>query len=299
MSLQIAKNSTAWRSAWVRDINGTQKTGLVASDFAITLRSKPSGAGAYGAASEAVTLTELDALSLPGQYEFRFTPLSSGSYVLEVYPTFTDNDGASWREAFDVVDLVDIAGALCTRDQVKLYLGGYDTNTKDDQLIDDLIDRATDMIERYCGRVLSYQSITDYPSGGGRALVLSAFPVTEASVQIWVSSDFPRVYTDATKLVNGTDYIVSESTGIVERASGVWPRDLRGVKATFSAGYQTTPPALNWAAVRLVSFWLRGRKYVGISGASGDDGSITRYDHDRLPLDVKDALLHFMGVRVA
>lgn len=295
MGQQVQKNAIAGSAYWAKDMLDADKTGLSLASFTVSLRRKTATDISFVPATEPVTLLEFDATYEPGQYEFRFTPLYGGTYILQVTPTFADNRGDIWRATFDVVDSITLQNALCTRDQVKAYLENYDGITKDDSIIDQHIDRASDFIQRECGRLFIESSITEYRNGHDvDTLVMGEYPITDASaVQIWESKAFPRVYDATTLLVNGTDYVIESKTGIAQRASGKWAAGMNAIKITYPAGFTVIPPALNWCAVRVVSHWLLSRRMVGTTSINVGDGSVQSYTHDRLPTDVLKTLQLF------
>lgn len=274
-------NVRVYLGYWARNLNGSNVTGLNLSDFNVSLSTLNGSA-----ASEPVALHELNAAALPGQYEFSFTPTNETTYVFTAVPTYSLNTGDDLSAHVAVVGYgTGSLTELCTVEQVKLYLGGFTNITSEDSLLDELCTAATETITRYLGYEIGQKSRVEYPRGGGRELVLRHRPVDSVSA-IYVSSSFPRTY-DGTTLLSADDYAIDEDSGLVQIGSGVWPDGIKSVRVDYTSGWSSIPADVNRAAIRTAALWYMGRKYVGIAGASLGDGSVTRYEHDRLPVDVR------------
>lgn len=289
MAEQLALGRTAYLLVTAVDLDGQRVTGLDAGDFTLSLKRRPSG-GAWAAAPESVSVAEISSGQAPGQYEVAVTPAVAGQYLLEVTPTFANAAGGTVSYHWEATkDAVASAGALCTRDQVRLYLDAHSDETKYDALIDELIPAVTEIFEGRAGRPFGRAQRTEYPRGGGKHLVLRATPAEAAGMVVTECATFPRAHDTATPLTD-SDFVLDEETGILERAAGRWADGLRAVRVVYTGGYGTIPADINRAAIRAVAHFLTGARMVGVSSASGPEGSVTRYDFDRLPWDVKDTI---------
>lgn len=284
------------------DLDGQPVSGLLIGNFTISLRVENTpGTGAYADSSETVSLLETTAIA--GWYEFRFTPTVERRYVLTVTPTYENGPGASESYAVDfyAATITDPA-AYATVSQVRAYLGKYDDqDTGDDSLIESLLVQATATIDGYAGRSFTLSAYTEYPRAEESSrLVLEHYPVQLSQVPtVHESADLPRVYDATTLLVDGEDYFLDTDTGILERTAGRWANGPRCVRVIYAAGFTAVPAEVNWCCIYLTALWLLGRRFVGVQGATGTDGSMTRFDHDRLPWVVKDILDRYRKVGIA
>ena len=288
MSQQVAKGTEVFVGYWAKDILDQSQTGLTISDFTVTL--KEDSNGTFGTASEPVTLAELDATNLAGQYEFRFTPDTVATYALEVTPGFTDAQGGTFRTLVDVASAVSVTGSdLCTLAQVKAYIGGYGNDTEDDSVIEDIIDRATSYITNATGRTHTSANHTEkYDGGWYKSLVLQHQPVQSVS-SVHESTDIPRVYDSSTLLDADDEYILDES-GMLWRVGSQWASGPNAIQVVYTAGAATVPGDLNWAAVRLSALWLKSRDFLGITSQSLGDGSVTHFGPQDVPWDVQQVI---------
>jgi uncharacterized phiE125 gp8 family phage protein len=150
----------------------------------------------------------------------------------------------------------------------------HDMAAEDDAFAEELINQASAMAERYCGRVLasrSVSSVVDAP--GGSALVLPEYPVSAVTA---VYLDTAREFGATTEI---TDYYLEESTGILFRDAG-YGSGVRVVKVVYTAGYSPVPSDLQEAVVELVHWlWSRHRtQSIGIRVSRGLDGVETEHE---------------------
>jgi hypothetical protein len=95
-------------------------------------------------------------------------------------------------------------------------------------------------------------------------------------VRIWTSTAAPRSYT--TELVNGTDFFVNDTLGLIERTSGHWPQGPKTVKVVattkwVTAHAQGVPPDLFLAASLTCKALFDNRENWGLSSISLEGGS--------------------------
>lgn len=144
----------------------------------------------------------------------------------------------------------------------------------DEAFAEELINQASAMAERYCGRALASRTVTSVVDApGGIALVLPEYPVS-AVTSVFI--DPAREFGAGTEV---TDYYLEENTGILFRDSG-FGGGMRVVKVVYTAGYATTPSDLAEAIVELVGWlWSRQRNQsVGIRVSRGLDGVETEHE---------------------
>lgn len=145
---------------------------------------------------------------------------------------------------------------------------------EDEAFAEELINQASEIAERYCGRVLASRSVTsvmDAPSGD--VLVLPEYPVTAVTS---VRVDPTRVFGADSEI---TDYYLKGATGMLIRDSG-FGSGRSAVQVVYAAGYTSVPADLAEAAVELVH-WLWGRhrtQNIGIRVSRGLDGVETEHE---------------------
>lgn len=163
--------------------------------------------------------------------------------------------------------------------------------TADESFAEELINQASAMAERYCGRVLASQSVTSVVDApGGTALILPEYPVS-AVTSVFI--DTAREFGAATEV---TDYYLEAPTGILFRDTG-FGSGRRVVKVIYTAGYATVPADLSQAIVELVQ-WLWGRQRsqsVGIRVSRGIDGVETEHELT-MPLATQRALERYRRI---
>jgi hypothetical protein len=170
------------------------------------------------------------------------------------------------------------------------------TDNSENEILSELIDRASDVIARHCRRVFALEVVTEQfrPDHCLRELVLARFPVVEIT----------SITEGADTLVASTDFEVDNINGTVTRLHRDrvchWSRCKTIV--TYSAGYNLpndTPPALQQAAVQLdKAYWhasdrdpsLRSQDLPGVFTAS-------YLDIEHLPIDVRGLVAPFRNYR--
>jgi hypothetical protein len=161
--------------------------------------------------------------------------------------------------------------ALTTRANVKEFLKIQSCGADDDALIDNLINRFTDMFETYCG-VISFKAknYTDYYDGTGtKYLFLNNIPVNsiteinEDSDWVWavdttIAVDVYRIV-DKKYVVMNSDYFTSGD---------------QNYKVKYNAGYETIPYDLEHACVLEVSRAFKHRKNFDVITQTNQDGTL-------------------------
>ena len=179
------------------------------------------------------------------------------------------------------------AYALTTLDRFKDQLE-ITTSTLVD-LLETLIDAASDWIETYCDRKFMSRDYTEYTTGHGTDILPKQWPVTAVTsinydtARDWdgtdVDSDYIHIVDDRWIYVRGYDFSNAQEGA---------------VKLVYTAGYSTVPDDLQYACDSLVAQMFAkmkskafGKSVQSMPGEVG--GSTTTYIHD-LPPDVKQIL---------
>lgn len=103
-------------------------------------------------------------------------------------------------------------------------------------------------------------------------------------VDVWESTDEPRVYSDATKLTAGTDYVVAdEGLRRIDSTTGqptTWAVGWRSVRVHYLPGWllEDVPGRIQSQVLQLVSMALNDRRrgMTGATQASDAAGSVSR-----------------------
>lgn len=256
-------------------------TGLVTGAFTLTLRRR-SGANLISS-SETVSVQEISG----GEYWVYYTPTAAATlYILDVAMVSASYQVSPGQFQDDIQSTAATTSGpyLTTRDAFKLSWGI--TRSDDDARIDALLAQVTTLFETTCGRGFALAQVTEYPRILGHYLrrVFLARPPYQAMTSLHLSTSVPRVYDSTTLLVEGTDYIVEESSGIVEFQS---PREVCGplmkvVRAIYTGGYDPIPSDLERAAQEVIGVKLdKGKGHLyHVLNESRADGSISgvRFD---------------------
>jgi len=186
---------------------------------------------------------------------------------------------------------------LATRASLKLYLGIDASDTSQDDLLDALIDYASERIESHCGRKFASEALTEYLDGTGTSrLVLSRRPVTALT---GVYEDPDRVFGADTE-IDSADLVLHPEKGIVDRPGGVFARGRRNLKIVYTAGYADIPDDVALACVKLAAAWYAHAR-AGADGISreklGDYEAL--HAAEALPADVEGALARYREHRNA
>ena len=157
------------------------------------------------------------------------------------------------------------ADALVTLAEAKAQLKREEGNNADDDFIEQLINRASDYAEDYCGRKFTQQTITDklFDGSGVENLFLVPWPVISIT-SLFI--DTGRTFPASTALVEWNpstgigQYLLDKEIGEVSLLDDTFPR-LRGViKATYTAGYTVVPGPIKQAVLLLVDKWFDERE---------------------------------------
>lgn len=144
---------------------------------------------------------------------------------------------------------------LIEPDQFRSIYGRIAGASRDEDLAA-LIDSADGLMADYCGypfndagtQTLSSATYTlyyDRPGRDAKLLCLGVAPIVSVSD---VRVDATRAYGSSTAFVEGTDFDVALSSGLLALLPGssrtTWPNAYRATRVTFVGGYAETPAAL-------------------------------------------------------
>lgn len=196
---------------------------------------------------------------------------------------------------------------LTTREKVRRFLQKPDEDVEQDQIIDDLISRASRAIQTYCGvefRPTAAASYTFVYRGGGR-LSLAPYVAQSVSAVSWGSD------TTSPTALTTTDYSLRPKppkhgvyrwlrtpTQGSQRYGPDYPGE-RGsaeteVTVTGVWGYQTVPEDLEHACIVTVATWLRLHVSAFSTVFNIDEQQLER--PEALPSAVRAGLSHYKQV---
>lgn len=170
------------------------------------------------------------------------------------------------------------ANALTSLANVKVQLGI--SVTTEDAFLERLINVASQQIERHCNRKFKSTAYTESFDGPmGNQIVLPQYPVT-AIAGVWVDST--RVFASESQL-DATDISDADqdlSRGLLRRVTGLFPKGVRNIKVTFTAGYssiEAQAPDLEYACILLVEMAYRSRsdRRIGRRSISRGEESVS------------------------
>jgi len=158
---------------------------------------------------------------------------------------------------------------ICTKDNVKDYLGIKNTSSTDSDLIDDLIDRVEVEIETYLSRSILSTETTEYFDGGVGVVFLKNTPVTTIS-GVWDNS----IYTfDDDSLVSSDDYVILNNNIRLKGYS--FTEGNKNIKVIYTGGYTTTPLDLLQVCIEEVGRKYKHRQDYDVISRTASDGSST------------------------
>lgn len=163
-----------------------------------------------------------------------------------------------------------MAANLITRAEYKAYAGI--TSTNQDQEIDTLIPKVSQLVKSYCRRAfVDYfdEAKTEVFDGGFGTLLLKESPVTQV-ISVQLSSDYGQTYV---KLAKFTDWVQSGDEVIATSTQGFKPF-VNGYKVSYFAGYETVPEDLKLAVLDLVTYYRKNDASVHNNKSPGGGGSV-------------------------
>lgn len=154
---------------------------------------------------------------------------------------------------------------LTTLANLKERLGISGTSTSaPDAYLENLIDRASTIVERHVGRELGSATYTEYYDGDGtRYMNLRHGPVTSVTSVSCITYDSDGNET-ATALAVGDYFVRGDETdwhlpGWLEQNGSHWIPGQRNYKVVYVAGYTTFPEDLEQCALH-VCVWLKNKR---------------------------------------
>lgn len=168
--------------------------------------------------------------------------------------------------------------ALVSLNDLKEVLG--ETTTDNDSLLTNIINRATDIIESYCGNrrfTSTSYSNQEYNGTGTEFINARHFPITAVTA-----------YQENNGYVGSTDWddLQSEYCKYIDTGQGPgqfhyhlgFEKGVCNYRFSYTAGYTTIPHDLQEACFQLCTYIFNNRKTKGMKSESLGDRSYTRED---------------------
>lgn len=163
------------------------------------------------------------------------------------------------------------AYSLVSLNDVKTLCGS--TVPEDDNLIAQLINRYSTLVETYLGRnVLSRVYIEDYDGGGYDELFTNQYPITSIS-GIYNDTDWEWT---ADTLIDSDYYRKSQDANSIIFTSDVTLGDYReNIRVVYTAGYSDVPEDIKMICIEEVARAFKNRQEIGVTSKTLGDGSIS------------------------
>lgn len=171
-----------------------------------------------------------------------------------------------------------VAYSLTTRQNLKDVLGITANDTTTNNLLDNIINRATDIIEKYCnGRRFASTAYTnqEYDGTGTKYIDLKHWPVTALTAYDRNDGDFSTTNWNTLNVENIKLIDDGDGPGQVFYSFG-FARGVRNYRFTYTAGYSTIPNDIEEACLQLASYIYNDKKNKGMKSESLGEYSYTK-----------------------
>ena len=172
------------------------------------------------------------------------------------------------------------ANAFATLEEVKDFYGMTGSKQADDDLLEDLIDRVTQLFETYCGwNSFKAANYVEYIDGESTKYI---FPKNTPIISITSIHDDTDWEYAADSLIADTEYRAVDERYIVYK-DALFGRGDQNIQLTYRAGYETVPFDLKQACIEEVTKRYKHRRDIDILTKSLDDGDATYSESAFLP----------------
>lgn len=162
--------------------------------------------------------------------------------------------------------------ALATLNECKDFYGMTASKQADDDLIEDLIDRVTQLFETYCG-ITSFKAAdyTEYIDGQSDKYI---FPKNTPINSVTSIHDDTDWVWGANELLDASDYRIVDEKYVVYN-SGVFSLGEQNIRIIYNGGFTTIPLDLKQACIEEVMTRYKHRKDMDVIQKSQEDGNVT------------------------
>ena len=183
---------------------------------------------------------------------------------------------------------------LVTLDEVKDFYGKVGSTSKDDDLLEDIITRISNVIESYINKNILSRSYTEYYDGLGVSnLLTNQYPIIsidsiyEDNTWVWGSNS----------TVGSTDYRIHEDGNRVVFLT-VLGKGTQNIKIVYTAGYAAVPNDIKQVCITEVIRTYKNRQEVDVISKTLRDGSVS-YSAKELLLQTKMILDKYKRIGIA
>lgn len=149
------------------------------------------------------------------------------------------------------------------------------TSPNHDAEINSIIPKVSEFVKTYTKRKLvDYldDPKSEHFNGGTTELILSETPIVAIS-SVGYSSDYGQNYTD---LVEFVDWVEDSGTIVSVNPNG-FPKQLRGYKVTYTAGFSPLPEDLKLAVMDMITYYMRNDAAIHSTKAPGTNSVQIEY----------------------
>ena len=191
---------------------------------------------------------------------------------------------------------------LCAVSDVQTYLGNTDAALV--PVLTALVNSASALIERHCGRVFEQANYTETRNGNGadaiylrQGPIISVQSVTVDGVSIPPAPDtisYGYVFSGHKLYLRGYARVAPGTPGTMVGSVGCFRRGIQNVVIAYSAGYATIPADLNQACVELVADKFAKRKRIDEKSQTTGQQMTASYDLSDISARVKTVLSSYI-----
>lgn len=188
---------------------------------------------------------------------------------------------------------IDTNIALTSLSDAKAFLGI--TGSSEDTIVGDLVNMASDVVNKYCNRKFLAADYTEYYNGDGTfELILKNYPVNSVDS---LYDDVLRAFDSTSEIDVSADVLVDGSTGILRlwNNESAFEPGQANVKVTYNAGYAlaSMPYSVKQAVHLIMQDWYKNAyqfKRTGIASETNASGESKTFQDNALPEKVTKML---------
>lgn len=170
--------------------------------------------------------------------------------------------------------------SLTTLNLVKNFMGMSGAISDTDDLIENLINRVSILMESFMNRNVLSREYTEDHDGKGAMVLFPKQPKITTVSGIW--DDYDWEWTDD-DLIDADNYKIIDENYIVFKTVAL-NNYTANVRIIYTAGYSSVPDDLVQACITEVSRMYKNRNQIDITSKTLSDGSVSFSDKSFLPL---------------
>lgn len=179
--------------------------------------------------------------------------------------------------------------ALTTIDNVRAYLAFSKPDTATDELLERLIDAASEFVEQWLGRTVLSAQIVEYHSGGNKdAIILKQAPITSVTSVVLDGRVLPAAVEPA-----DVGWMLVDNWLVYQH--GLFGRGRKNLVVTYEAGYLAVPADIEQAVIEIVCLRFKERDRIGHVSKSLAGETVTFMISD-MSASSRAALQHYKRV---